>query len=204
MISKEALENHKCYLERKAYFKKFGYDIDKERSFIFKKAMPVQGRILEVGTGKGHFTMELAKAGYCLTSVDISEEEQIAARLNLEFSGLKDKVVLRVENAEKLSFSDGSFDAVFSVNAVHHFKDTFRVMDELVRVTARPGKIVLSDFSEEGFKVIECIHGSEGKTHDRGAVSMKAVKDHLTGKGFRTEEYGTKFQDIVIAYRKIV
>ena len=47
-MENEILENHKKYLERKALFKSFGYDLEKERDFILDQAKPVYGKILEV------------------------------------------------------------------------------------------------------------------------------------------------------------
>jgi len=74
-LEKDVFENHARYLERKKLYRKYGVDIDRERKFILEKAKPVSGNILEVGTGKGHFALVLAKEGYQFTSVDISEEE---------------------------------------------------------------------------------------------------------------------------------
>jgi len=38
VLDKKVLENHKRYLERKALYKSFGYDVDKERAFVIEKA----------------------------------------------------------------------------------------------------------------------------------------------------------------------
>ena len=73
-------ENHERYLERINLYKGFGYDVEKERKFILEKSMPLYGNILEVGTGKGYFALELAKEGVRFISVDISEEEQEFAK----------------------------------------------------------------------------------------------------------------------------
>jgi hypothetical protein len=42
-VDKEILENFKQYLERKALYKSFGYDIDHERGFVLKQAKPLKG-----------------------------------------------------------------------------------------------------------------------------------------------------------------
>ena len=190
-------ENHKKYTERASLYKKFGYDIEKERNFIFEKAKPISGRILEVGTGKGHFALELAKAGYRFTSIDISEEEQETARLNLQHAGLESKVDLKIEDAENLSFKDSSFDVIFSINALHHFANPNKVIDELVRVLNKGGKIVFSDFTKEGFSLLDRIHKAEGRHHHQGEVSLEDVDKYLQNKAFKTEQYKTKFQEIL-------
>ncbi|MFA6378684.1 MAG: hypothetical protein WCX16_02760, partial [Candidatus Omnitrophota bacterium] len=50
-LDKEILENFKQYLERKALYKSFGYDVDQERGFVLEQAKPLKGKILEAGTG---------------------------------------------------------------------------------------------------------------------------------------------------------
>ena len=44
-MEEKLLENHKRYLERIEFYKSFGYDIEKERRFIFEKAGPISGNI---------------------------------------------------------------------------------------------------------------------------------------------------------------
>ena len=63
-MEREAIENHQRYLERKRLYQAYGFDIDKERKFAFNKSKPLYGDILEVGSGKGHFALTLAKEGY--------------------------------------------------------------------------------------------------------------------------------------------
>ena len=101
-MESEVLENHKRYLERKALYKSFGCDVDKERKFILDAARLISGSILEVGTGKGHFTLVLARAGFKFTTIDISEQEQKFARLNLKYFGLDGLVDFRIGDAERI------------------------------------------------------------------------------------------------------
>ena len=203
-MEKEILENHRLYLERKALYKSFGFDIDRERDFVIEKAQPIYGDILEAGTGKGHFALSLAKAGYNFTTFDISETEQAFARLNLKYFGLETKVVFCIENGENLSFKDKSFDIVFAVNVLHHLVNPYKVIDEFIRVLSFKGKIIISDFTKEGLEIIDKIHALEGKTHEVSKVTLSDVKSYLVNKGFRTKEYKSKFQEVLIAYIQII
>jgi len=203
-MDKEVLENHQRYLERKALYKRLGYDVDKERSFIIEKAQPIFGNILEVGTGKGHFTLALAKEGHRFISVDISKEEQKIAKLNLRYFGLEDFVDFRIENAENLSFSDKSFDIIFAVNALHHFINPYRVINELIRVLAFKGKIILSDFTKEGLEFIDKIHAREGRKHQTSKITLVDIKRYLEDKGFMITESHSKFQEVLIAYHQSI
>lgn len=202
-MEKEILENHKRYSERKKIYQNYGFDIDEERKFVLDKAKPISGNILEVGTGKGHFALILAREGYRFTSIDISEEEQRLAKLNLKYFGLEDFVDLRVENAGHLSFEDKSFNVIFSVNTIHHLENPFKVMDELARVITPEGKIVLSDFTRDGFDILDKIHAQEGKEHHKAVFNLKDINRYFWEKGFRTEEQNSRFQNILIAYMQV-
>lgn len=200
-MEKETLENHQRYLARKELYKSFGYDIDKERAFIIKQAQPVQGKILEAGTGKGHFALELAKAGYRFTTFDISETEQAFARLNLKYFGLDYLVDFRIENGECLSFKDKSFDVAFSINTFHHLINPYKVIDELIRLLTSSGKLVLSDFTKEGLIVMDKIHAIEGRKHEVSDITLNSIKAYLIKNKFDIKQSNTQYQDVLIAQK---
>ena len=200
-LKKEVRENNKRYRERKELYLKFGIDIDKERSFILEKSYPLFGEILEVGTGKGYFTLTLAKEGYSFTSLDVSREEQDYARLNLKFFGLEQKVNFKIGDAQNLDFPDGSLAVIFSINTIHHLKNPFKVIDELIRVLSSEGKIILSDFTPLGFEVVDKVHNREGHNHPRSATGMDDIFRYLADKGFDVKRENSEFQDILIAFR---
>ena len=201
-LDQEALRNHKRYVERKALYQSLGYDIDKERGFIIEAAKPFSGKILEAGTGKGYFALLLARAGCLFTTFDISKEEQDYARLNLRYFNLEHLADFRVENGEVLSFSDKSFDTIFSVNTLHHLRDPYQVINELVRVLALDGKLILSDFTDKGFAIMERIHAREGGKHDSGKIRIKDAQEYLFNQGLETSIAQTQFQEVLIALRK--
>jgi len=203
-LEEELLANHKRYLERKALYSSLGYDVDKERAFILEKAQPLYGDVLEAGTGKGHFALELAKAGYNFTTFDISETEQAFAKLNLRYFGLDKQVDFRIENGESLSFKDKSFDVIFSVNTLHHLTNPYKVIDEFLRVLSFEGKLVLSDFTQEGLVLMGKIHASEGNIHEVGKTTLADVEKYLMGKGFKITKISSKFQEVLIAYHPLI
>ncbi len=200
-MDKEVLENHKTYLERKKLHQSFGYDIDKERDFILEQAKPFLGKILEAGTGKGHFALALAKDGYSFVTFDMSAEEQRFAKLNIAYFGFEKLVDFRIENGEHTSFVGGSFDVIFSVNVLHHLRNAYQVIDELIRILSPKGKVVLADFTEEGFKVVDKIHGLEGNTHEVGQVSLPDAESYLIKKGFSVKKTKSVYQCVLVAER---
>lgn len=203
-MEKQVLENHQRYLERKTLYKSFGCDIDKEREFIIAKAQPLYGDILEAGTGKGHFALSLAKQDYRFTTFDISDEEQKFAKLTLKYFGLDSLVDFRIENGEHLSFKDATFDMVFSVNTLHHLTNPYKVIDEFIRVLSFEGRIVLSDFTPEGFKLMDTIHKSEGNIHQASKTTLEDVEKYLITKGFKIEKHKSQFQEVLVAYHLLI
>ncbi|MBN1527121.1 MAG: class I SAM-dependent methyltransferase [Candidatus Omnitrophica bacterium] len=201
-MEKEVIDNHKNYLERAAFYRGFGYDLEKERDLILERSMPISGDILEIGTGKGHFALALAKRGFSFTSIDISEEEQKIARLNILYYGLENQVTLRIEDAQKLSFPDRSFDVIFSVNVFHHLERPGLVLNEMARLLRPGGKIILGDFNAKGLEVINACHTSEGRVHDHSKHDLGEARDYFANKGFGVDESQSEVQRLIIAKAK--
>jgi len=200
-MQKEVNENHGRYLARKAFNRKFGYDVEQESAFIIEKARPIWGKILEAGTGKGYFALALAREGFHFTSFDISGAAQKYALLNLMYYGMEKQVHLDIANAESLPYQDGSFDIIFSMNMIHHLSAAHRVCDEFTRVLALQGKMVLSDFNKQGLAVMEKIHAAEGRTHQAGPVSLVDMERLLKEHGFHTRFHRGDNQDVLLAAR---
>lgn len=198
--SLEVIENYKRYRQRVELFKKFDYDISYERDVVFEQACPVDGSILEVGTGKGHFAIILAQKGCHFTSVDVSEEEQEFAKLNMEHLNLMEYADFQIADGECLKFQDSSFDIIFSINVLHHLLNPYRVVDEMVRVLKKDGKIIISDFSIKGMELVAKIHKSEGREHSAGKVVVNDISDYLAKKKFKIKKHTTVFQETLIAY----
>jgi SAM-dependent methyltransferase len=83
--------------------------------------LPPQGRILEIGAATGRYTLELAKRGYQLTSVDMSAELLERCRKSILEAGLEEQVQLVVADARDLSaVAERGFDAVLLMGPLYH------------------------------------------------------------------------------------
>lgn len=198
-MESEVLENHRRYLDRVRFYKSFGYDLERERDFILDKSLPFSGEILEIGTGKGHFALSLAKRGYNFTSVDLSKEEQDIALLNLRYYGLDKLVSLIIGDARRLSFPDKSFDTIFCINVFHHLKNQLAVMNEIIRLLKNKGKVVLSDFNAKGLEIINKCHNFEGRKHDFVEHNLEEAKDYFIKKQFDVTDFESDVQRVIIA-----
>lgn len=202
-FSAEELEaNNRIYFARQETYKTYGYDNEKERLFIIAAGCPIKGRMLEAGTGKGYLTLELAKKGYEFTTYDIDPEIQRIAKMNLAHAGLIDSVNLVIEGKDRLSFEDKSFDVIFCVNTLHHLEKSAEVLDEFLRILSDNGKLILSDFTEKTFKIMDLVHASEGGKHEVIGWTMDTAYDYIKGKGYNIQETADDYQRVFIIQRK--
>lgn len=201
MTEKELIDNHQSYLERVALYKKFGYDVDRERTFTIEKARPFSGNILEVGTGKGYFTLALAQAGFNFFSFDISAEEQRYALLNLMYHGLQQQVAFGLADVECIPCDDGFFNVIFAVNMIHHLSSVRKACKELVRILSPSGKIVLSDFNAHGLAIVDKIHEMDGRKHELKSGTMADARAGLMEHGLIIKEYESSAQVLLVASR---
>jgi SAM-dependent methyltransferase len=103
---------------------------------LFARLEGSHGRLLEVGCGIGVDSIQLARCGFDVTAVDLTESAIEVARESARRRGAN--IDFRVGNAEGLDFADGSFDAVYSFGVLHHTPDIERAVAEVHRVM-KPG-----------------------------------------------------------------
>jgi ubiquinone/menaquinone biosynthesis C-methylase UbiE len=199
--SPEAIENHRKMSEREALFGKFGFDMDAEFRHVLDCARPLTGNILEIGTGKGRFLMSLARENVRITTVDNDKEAVACARLNAEFHGLFDGIEWTLHNAESLPWPDHTFNAVVSMNALHHMTQVWTVLAEAHRVLKPGGKLVLADFTQEGFDLMDRVHQSEGGTHPRGTGNAAEFRTWLEQHGYRVTLKESRLVFVLVAQR---
>lgn len=131
-------------------------------------------RVLDVGTGRGLLLIGAAKrlttgrvVGIDIWSTkDLSGNAPQRTQTNIALEGVSGKVELRSENASKMTFPDGSFDAVVSNLCIHnipHQAGRDQACRHIARVLRAGGLAVISDykltkryaavFTGEGFSV---------------------------------------------------
>jgi len=132
-------------------------------------------RILDLGCGDGQLTLRIAASGAEVTGVDASAQMVAAAR---------GRGVDVIEgNAERLPFSDRSFDAVFSNAALHWVRDQDAMMAEVHRVLKPGGRFV-----------------AEMGGHGNVAAIRVALMAVLERHGFAGREDGVNYYPTAEAY----
>jgi ubiquinone/menaquinone biosynthesis C-methylase UbiE len=183
--------------ERLRLFKKYGYDIPKARNFILAKAMLTKSRILEVGTGKGHMAIALARKGFKLISIDLDRKAHYAAKAGLKAMRLDKLVTLKIMNAERMEFKDSYFDEVISVNFIHHAKNPAKCLKEMIRVAKK--EVIIADLNKHGEKIMENVHALDGRRHRASKMSLFNIKEYLRKAGLFVKVYRDVCQTVIIA-----
>ena len=151
--SKSLINKHKYYNNR--FFAKWAglYDYEKfilfpirRQAAKFLKLKPPK-KILDVATGTGAQAYELAKLGFDVIGIDLSQEMLAQAKKKLR-NDLK--LQFLHEDATKLSFKDNCFDGCFISLGLHDMPYDIEifVLNEMKRVTKPNGKIIIVDYME--------------------------------------------------------
>jgi len=134
--------------------------------------------VLDVATGSGRMLLQLLQRGYSVISGDIDEAALGRARERL--GDLAGKPTMMIMDAHDLQFADDSFQAVTFANAIHEIEDPRGALDEITRVLAPDGRLVVVEFNSEGFELMELHHKVQGKgEHPKGEMSTRQIDQYL-------------------------
>lgn len=115
-----------------------------ETALILGLAGPLKGkRLLDVGTGDGHYAIAAAMRGVEVTALDSALPMLKATRQRAKENGLTLELVQG--NAEALPFEDGSFDMVLAVTVLCLIPDATHAVREMARVLAPGGRLILGE-----------------------------------------------------------
>ena len=127
-----------------------------------------EGRLLEIGSNIGQYTILFAEKGFRMVASDLSGKavdlgNKIAKELNFK------NIDYVQADAEDLSrFNDESFDGVVSFSTLRYVPDLKKALKEIYRVTKRNGVAVL-DFPNRycpWFTLLKNRFGVENHIHD--------------------------------------
>lgn len=142
------------------------------------------GSTLDLGCGTGAKSIYLAKRGFGVTGVDISETAIKYAKENARRAKVKVKFI--VADATDLSFlKDKKFDFVLDWANLHGIPKSKRkkYVSEIVKHTKKGGKLLLRCFSKSGVK-------KEFASRRMGTIYLFSIKDieSLFSKHFKVLE----------------
>lgn len=143
-------------------------------------------RILDLGAGYGGSARYLAKAFGCrVTCLNLSETQNALNRELTERAGLDDLISVVHGDFENIPETDGSYDVVWSQDAILHSGRRERVLDEIARVLTGDGQLVFTD----PMQADDCPDGVLQPILDRIQLSTLAsfrfYRHELGARGFR-------------------
>lgn len=96
--------------------------------------LPVGSRVLDLGCGSGWFSLELARAGFRVTSVDLSDESIALARRTLaeaDLGTLGGSATYHVGNLCDWEPDSGDYQAVCYIGSLHHLAEPEKVIQRI-------------------------------------------------------------------------
>lgn len=105
--------------------------------------------ILDIATGTGDFAILSAKRlkPHKLIGADISEGMMEVGRRKVAEEGLQNIIRFQREDCMKLSFAEGTFDAVTSAYGVRNFQDLGAGLREMYRVLCEGGHLLIVELT---------------------------------------------------------
>lgn len=120
-------------------------DIDNIVGWVTSTAGSRDERVLDIGCGTGNHAIAVARSGARVTGVDISPAMLRRARAKARDLDVE---LMEVDLHAGLPFADGSFDCVLSVHVLQMVRDPAAFLDEVRRVLAPGGRLVLAGFPQ--------------------------------------------------------
>jgi len=183
LTATELQRRRQAHETRRKAFASLGHDSGRAAALVLDTVGPLEGPVLDLGSGMGVMARELARRGLTVESVDVSAEDQEVAASLTEGTGLEAHVHFTPADGAALPLPDGAFASAVSFNVLHHLTDGASVLREIVRVLRPGGVLVLVDFSSEGFDFARRVLAEEGGVHPEGPVTLDWARGFLAGLG---------------------
>jgi len=127
--------------------------------------------VFDAATGSARMTRVLLEKGCQIISGDIEREKLDAVKYSAPFSEVRNIHWLQLD-LHQPCFRDGCFDNIVCANLFHEVRHPEAVLRQLLRIFSGKGKVVLLDFNEHGFSVIDEI---SQKRHGRRHTTKESM-----------------------------
>jgi len=146
-------------------------------------------RVLDLGAGYGGSARYLADRFGChVTCLNLSETQNATNQKLTDQAGLTDRVRVVYGDFENIPDPDGSYDIVWSQDAILHSGNRTRVLDEVRRVLVADGQFIFTDPMQSD----DCPDGVLQPILDRIQLSTLAsfafYRAELGKRGFREDD----------------
>ena len=143
--------------------------------------------MLDAGCGSCTKAIHLARRGYSVLGVDLSDKVLEVGRREAAEAGLGDRISLRCEDLTSMTLADGCFGRVLCWGVLMHIPDVDRAIAELARVAQPNGLIVVSEGNMRSLQAVamrrlkRLLHRERGELRYT-AAGVEAWEETPTGK----------------------
>jgi demethylmenaquinone methyltransferase / 2-methoxy-6-polyprenyl-1,4-benzoquinol methylase len=142
------------------HFLSFGIDYSWRKRLVRMLAERKPVSVLDVATGTGDLAIAIAPLNpQKISGIDISEKMLEVARVKLAEKGLDKLITLRRADAEKIPFSDNSYDAITVAFGVRNYENLEKGLQEMKRVLKPGGVMLILEFSHPSSFPMKQLYG---------------------------------------------
>jgi SAM-dependent methyltransferase len=113
-------------------------------SYVDAAALPANARVLEIGCGAGHLTIQLANRQFRVEAVDASQAMVEVTADRMREGGSEQAVTVAMADAHSLPFQAGHFDLVVAVGVIPWLHSPGDAIAEMARVLVPGGQLILT------------------------------------------------------------
>lgn len=120
---------------------------------LIDEYFPRQGRVCDVGSGPGRYSIELIQRGYAVTLLDLSDEEIRLARAQLDKLGLSAERWVIGDAQDMSTLASETFDAALLLGPMYHIIEPEKramVLRELSRILKPKGTAIIAYLNSWG------------------------------------------------------
>jgi ubiquinone/menaquinone biosynthesis C-methylase UbiE len=140
-------------------------------------------KVLDVGSGPGHTTMELARrAGPSGTAVGVDLNADFVAAASRRANFNNPNLCFVRSDFPPLPFRQGAFDRVLCKNVLEYVDSAADTVREMARVAANGGTVVAIDSDWDMLALVLAEHARERSEHVLAAAKSIAVKEPKIGR----------------------
>jgi malonyl-CoA O-methyltransferase len=147
--------------------------------------------VLEIGSGTGQISLQLAQAGRKVTVNDISKESLDFTKHCAELLKLQIKA-LEADATQKLCLPDNAFECTWNSGLLEHFTESERraMLREWARVTSGQVIILIPNASSVGYRVGKLCQEVEGRWPYGLETPVISLREDFAAAGLRVlDEY---------------
>lgn len=159
---------------------------------IVRQIAPRAGEhVIDLGAGMGPATVAAAKTGAAVTALDPTLSMRRILGVRRRWQRSRAAITIVSGAAESMPLADGSVDALWTVNTMHHWTDRAAACRELARVLRPGGRVLLvdEDFDDPAHPSHDQVKARRARHHHHfDNVDTEALAASLVAAGFASAE----------------